>query len=153
MTLHERFWKFVQTGSVEECWEWQSTTNRRGYGKFWLAGKTRLAHRVCYELSCGPIAADALVRHTCDNPSCVNPAHLLLGSRKDNARDAVERGRYRRGSDNGRARLTPEQVSEIRKCWSGGETQVSMARRFGVSRSAVQWILNGRTWAGIGEAS
>lgn len=148
-----RFFKYVPNAEADECWEWQSTRNHRGYGKFWLNGRTAVAHRVAYEMSKGPIPAGMQVRHTCDNRACVNPAHLLVGTGKDNARDALERDRYRRGSANGRAKLTASQVDEIREGWRRGETQVSMARRFGVSKSAIQWILNGRNWAGLGEVS
>ncbi len=148
-----RFWKFVHKGLPRQCWEWQSTRNNHGYGKFWLSGRTAAAHRVSYELHKGPIPAGFAVRHTCDNPPCVNPSHLLIGTGKDNARDALERGRYRRGARNGRAKLTESQVSEIREGWRNGETQVSMARRYGVSKSAIQWVINGKNWAGIGEAS
>ena len=148
-----RFWRLVHKGLPRQCWEWQSTKNNSGYGKFWLNGKTALAHRVAYELHNGPIPAGFQVRHTCDNKPCVNPSHLLVGTGKDNARDALDRDRYRRGSGNGRAKLTEPQVSEIRQCWANGETQVSMARRFGVSRAAIQWVLNGRSWAGIGDAA
>lgn len=148
-----RFMKFVPTASPDQCWEWQSTKNRSGYGKFWLERRTAIAHRVSYELHKGAIPAGLAVRHTCDNPPCVNPAHLIVGTGKDNARDALERGKYRRGSENGRAKLTESQVAEIRAGWMRGETQVDMARRFGVSKSAIQWVLNGRTWVGLGEAS
>jgi hypothetical protein len=148
-----RFWKFVHKSVPSQCWEWQSTRNRSGYGKFWLNGRTDIAHRVSYRIHHGPIPAGIQVRHTCDNPPCVNPSHLLLGTGKENARDALERDRYRRGSRNGRAKLTESQVAEIRRCWASGETQVSMAQRFGVSKSAIQWVLNGRNWAGIGDAS
>jgi hypothetical protein len=150
----ERFMNFVPEARSDECWEWQSVRNRRGYGKFWLNGRTDLAHRVSYELHNGPIPAGDLVRHTCDNPPCVNPAHLLVGSRKDNARDAVERGQYLRGEDNPRAKLTAEQVCEIRTLWATrSETQVSMAQRLGVSRAAVQFALNGTSWTHLGDAS
>lgn len=148
-----RFWKLVHRRLPGQCWEWRSAKNNSGYGKFWLNGRTDLAHRVSYRIHNGPIPAGLAVRHTCDNRSCVNPSHLLIGTGKDNARDALERGRYPRGSGNGRAKLTESQVEEIRQGWAAGETQVSMARRFGVSRSAIQFILNGRTWAGIGGAA
>ena len=148
-----RFYKFVPAAEPSDCWEWQSTKNHRGYGKFWLNGRTDLAHRVSYLFHKGSIPDGFLVRHTCDNPPCVNPDHLLVGTVKDNARDAIERGLYPRGEGNGRAKLTEGQVSEIRRCWEAGETQVSMARRFGVSRAAIQWVLNGRNWAGIGDAA
>ena len=148
-----RFRKFVHESDPAKCWEWQSVRNHRGYGKFWLNGRTDLAHRVSYQISNGEIPAGLLIRHTCDNPPCVNPAHLLTGTVKENAEDAVERGKYRRGSENGRAKLTPDQVSEIKKSWAGGETQTSIARRFGVSKSAIQWILNGRNWASLSEGA
>lgn len=148
-----RFMKFVPTRDPDACWEWQSTRNQSGYGKFWLDGRTDGAHRVSYKLHNGPIPAGLAVRHTCDNPPCVNPRHLIVGTGKDNAQDALERGHYRRGAENGRAKLTPLQVSQIRNRRRRGETQASIARQFGVSRSAIQWVLNGRNWAGIGETA
>jgi DNA-binding transcriptional regulator YiaG len=63
----------------------------------------------------------------------------------------LDRNRYKRGSDNGSAKLTPEQVTEIRRGWKDGLQQVDMARHYAVSKSTIQWILNGRTWSGIGE--
>jgi hypothetical protein len=147
-----RFNRFVPNVNTDECWEWQSVRNNRGYGKFWLNGRTQAAHRVSYRINNGRIPDGMQVRHTCDNPPCVNPAHLLAGTGKQNAQDAIDRGRYRRGVDNYRAKLTEDQVREIRRCWAGGETQVSMARRFGVSRAAVQWVINGRTWAAVSVA-
>jgi hypothetical protein len=148
-----RFRKFVPTAEPDDCWEWRSTRNRRGYGKFWLDGRTDLAHRVSYRMHKGSIPAGLQVRHSCDNPPCVNPDHLLIGTGKDNALDALERDRYRRGSGNGRAKLTESEVRAIRHDWQHGATQVSMARRYGVSRAAIQWVLNGRSWAGIGETA
>lgn len=149
----DRFYKFVPPAEPGECWEWQSVRNHRGYGKFWLNGRTDLAHRASYRIHHGPIPVGLAVRHRCDNPPCVNPAHLLVGTGKDNARDALERDRYRRGSRNGRAKLTEQQVSEIRRLRQQGETQKALAEQFGVSRSAIQFVLNGRNWAGPGEAS
>jgi hypothetical protein len=145
-----RFWNFVKKGTADSCWEWQSTTNQSGYGKFWLHGKTVIAHRVSFLINNGPIPLGEQIRHTCDNPPCVNPKRLLTGTGKENAADALKRDKYRRGSRNGRARLTEDQVIEIRNGWRQGETQVSMARRFGVSKSAIQWVLNGRNWAHLG---
>lgn len=148
-----RFHKFVPDVPATECWEWQSVRNQSGYGKFWLNGRTDLAHRVSYKIHKGSIPDGLLVRHTCDNPPCVNPAHLLVGTVKDNALDALSRGRYRRGSDNARAKLTEQDVRDIRASWASGETQVSLAGRFGVSRSAIQFALSGKNWAHVGEAS
>jgi len=148
-----RFAKFVAESDPKKCWEWQSVRNRRGYGKFWLNGRTDLAHRVAYRIGSGDsIPAGLLVRHSCDNPPCVNPAHLLVGTVKDNSRDAIERNRMECGSENGNARLNEEQVLEIKRLWASGGTQVSMAKQFGVSRAAIQWILNGRSWKKVREA-
>jgi len=142
----DRFYRYVKMADPESCWEWQSTRNNSGYGKFWLHGRTDLAHRVSYRIANGPIPNGHQIRHMCDNPTCVNPRHLLTGTGKQNARDALNRGRYRWGDRNGRAKLTEDQVCEIKTCWSAGESQVSMAKRFRVSRAAIQWILNGKNW-------
>lgn len=148
----ERFRKYVPELPSDQCWEWQSTRNGSGYGKFWLRGRTDLAHRVAFRVCHGPIPPGLMVRHTCDNPPCANPSHLILGTVIDNARDALDRDRYRRGSRNPRAKLTEQAVIEIRQCWTAGETQVSLARRFGVSRAAVQFALSGKNWAHVKEA-
>ena len=88
----ERFWSKVL--KVEGgCWEWQAGKFTTGYGQFGLDKKQRTAHRVSYELANGPIPDGLLVRHACDNPGCVNPAHLLLGTHKDNTWDMILRGR------------------------------------------------------------
>lgn len=91
-TWTERFWSRVQKAE-SGCWEWQGTKFNTGYGQFCVAGLTRSAHRVCFELTKGLIPEGLLVRHTCDNPGCVNPAHLLLGTIKDNTWDMINRGR------------------------------------------------------------
>lgn len=142
----ERFYKYVHKAGLDSCWEWQSTRNRSGYGKFWLHGRTDIASRVSYRISNGPIPPGHQVRHRCDNPPCVNPGHLLTGTGRQNARDALDRDRYKWGSGNGRAKLNEDQVREIKNCWETGESQVSIAKRFSISRAAVQWILNGRNW-------
>lgn len=149
----DRFLKYVPDAEPNECWEWQSTINNRGYGKFWLNGRTDLAHRVSHRISNGPIPDGHQIRHRCDNPPCVNPNHLLTGTIGDNAADAIERDRYHWGTRNFRAKLTEDQVREVRACWRNGETQVSLALRFGVSRAAIQWILNGKNWARLEETA
>lgn len=91
----ERFWSHVQRG--ESCWEWRGDQNQHGHGKFatWVGGKRRrmYAHRLSFILSGRPLADDEVVRHACDNPPCVNPAHLLKGTQRDNILDSIERGR------------------------------------------------------------
>ena len=147
-----RFYKFVGVEDERGCWNWQSTLNRAGYGKFWFDGRTALAHRVSYQLHKGEIPAGLQIRHACDNKRCINPAHLSVGTGKENARDALDRGNYRRGAENGRAKLTERDVEMIRDARAQGQTQQAIADEFGVSKSAIQWILNGRNWAAIGGA-
>jgi hypothetical protein len=95
-----RFWAKVKVGEAHECWPWTASVfkDRNGYGKFQAGqgiGKTNVvyAHRSSYELASGPIPVGMDVLHSCDNPPCVNPAHLHLGTAADNAREMVERGR------------------------------------------------------------
>ena len=150
-TDEARFYKFVDKRGADECWTWTGTIKKNGYGQFWMDGKADRAHRISYEISNGKIPNGLLIRHTCDNRACVNPSHLLTGTPKDNARDALERDRYPRGETQGRSKLTLAQVDEIRANWrTRSETQASMARRFGVSTSAVQFVASGHSWIGLG---
>jgi hypothetical protein len=95
--------KVVWNGDEDECWEWQGAEDRHrgdtcGYGRFWLDGKMESAHRVSYKLWRGPIADGLLILHRCDNPPCVNPAHLYEGTNSDNQREAFDRGRGHSGN-------------------------------------------------------
>ena len=93
-----RFQKRVDTRTPDVCWEWRGAKNTAGYGKMWVEGKIVDAHRVAYMLYVGPIGDGLLVCHTCDQPSCVNPAHLFLGTYTDNMQDAKAKGRTRNGN-------------------------------------------------------
>lgn len=146
----ERFWARVDVGGPHECWEWKRPPQYDGYGKFWVWGQSFLAHRVSYRLAFGPIPYGLFVCHRCDNPPCVNPAHLFVGTPTDNARDRQQKGRgkapYLVGEANGQTRLTDAQVSELRRRYvSGAVTQVQLAREFGVTRKTVGRITGGRT--------
>ncbi len=90
---HEHFWRRVRRGKPDECWPWQRAKSPQGYGSLWQSGTTVEAHRVAYELARGPIPDGMIVLHSCDNPSCCNPAHLRLGTYKDNSEDCFEGGR------------------------------------------------------------
>jgi hypothetical protein len=89
-----RFWSKVEKGPG--CWEWQGSRSRGGYGQFYAEGSPRLAHRVSYVLHFGEQPGAFYICHHCDNPPCVNPAHLFKGSPGANSRDAVSKGRYER---------------------------------------------------------
>lgn len=90
-----RFWGKVDQPDPEGCWEWQASTRKNGYGQIWFGDTLLSAHRVAYEAHNGPLPAGYVLRHTCDNPRCCNPAHLLAGTQEANLRDMKVRGRDR----------------------------------------------------------
>jgi hypothetical protein len=79
---------------LSDCWHFCGTRNQGGYGRLTVGGRMQVVHRLSYELFVGPIADGLFVLHSCDNPSCINPAHLSLGTRSDNARDCFRKGRH-----------------------------------------------------------
>lgn len=90
----ERFWSKVERRAPDQCWPWRAGIfKRHGYGQFSVSNRSKKAHRVSYELTYGPIPAGLVVRHTCDNRLCVNPAHLLPGTQADNVADRRNRKR------------------------------------------------------------
>ncbi len=153
LPFDERFESYIRRG--DGCWEWQGPRHSAGYGQINRRDKVLLAHRVSYEKFVGPIPDDMDVCHTCDNPPCVNPVHLFLGTAADNLRDAARKGRMGRsgrpGELNHAARLTEEAVRVIRlEPRVDGETEnrvvARLAKRFGVSRPTVHAVRSGKTW-------
>lgn len=149
----DRFWRKVRKGGPAECWEWTaSRVASGGYGQFNLDGKPVRAHRLSWELANGPVPAGLQVCHTCDNPPCVNPRHLFLGTIKENAHDRDRKGRARPGwvpgSKNGCAKLTEAQVVDIR-ARAFNETYQSLATEFGVSRTLISMIVSRKQWTHI----
>lgn len=150
----DRFWRFVTPRDPDACWEWQGDRERDGYGRLHLSGrgptkKILKAHRASYMLAHGEIPAGMVVRHTCDNPPCVNPAHLVLGTQAQNVEDTVSRGRVGkppRGVDQHLARLTEDKVREIRQRAAEGETQDALAAAFGVGQTTISKVVRRETW-------
>lgn len=132
--IRTRFESFLEKG---ECWLWVRGKYGSGYGSFCLNGKPQGAHRAAYQIYVGPIPEGMDVCHTCDIPHCVNPAHLFVGTRADNVRDMLAKGRGRkaRGERSGNAKYTSEQIAEIRRRHEAGETIVSLAREFHAGRN------------------
>ena len=131
------------------CWEWVgSKLGDHGYGGIWRNGRFALAHRVSFEIHVGPIPAGGIICHRCDNPICVNPAHLYAGTTEDNVADRVARNRGFRaaGTRNGHARLTEAAVAEIRRRSATGVRQADLARAYGVSPALICMVVKGQRW-------
>jgi hypothetical protein len=160
-TLADQLARFIdKTG---DCWLWTGGKNKGGYGVIFdtKQRKTRIASRVIWESTNGLIPDGLFVLHRCDNPPCVNPEHLFLGTPHDNNQDMMRKGRcatfgdanWRRqnppkGERNGRAKLTREIVEEIRSRFAaGGETQTALAREYGVIQAHISRILKREAWA------
>lgn len=138
--LEERFWGKVDISSHDGCWLWTAHCNKGGYGK--IDGK--IASRVSWELTNGAIPEGLDVCHHCDNPKCVNPTHLFLGTASDNLKDSVLKGRLdHHGEKNGNAKLNYKLVKEIRET---NLPQRTLARIFGVSKGTIYYIQNNLTW-------
>lgn len=158
MTLRARFMVKFQTDPITKCWQWTANKHWSGYGRILtgsrIDGSRRYvgAHRVAWELFRGAIPEGLCVCHHCDNPSCVNPDHLFLGTLADNCKDRSQKGRnaVALGERNGNAKLSRDQVQEIRRRYSDrGVTQKQLGREFGVSRVQIGKIVNGKLWKHI----
>lgn len=145
------FWKKV--AKSDDCWIWQASLHKDGYGQLYFHGKFWLAHRFSYTILVGEIPEGMCVCHNCpggDNPACVNPAHLFLGTHTDNMRDmeAKKRSLHYKGSSHGRSKLTEQDVIQIRK--SHPEfNQNQLARMYGVTGTNIGAILKRETWTHI----
>lgn len=160
-----RFWSRVT--KTEACWIWNGPKTRDGYGRLMYQDKTTVrAHRLSYLLNVGPIAEGMCVLHRCDNPSCVNPGHLYVGTHHDNASDRDIRGRgnipsrsganhwmkreperVARGESFSRSSITDEAVRMVRSRYACGDvTQKALADEFGITRKNLHLILRMKTW-------
>lgn len=141
----ERLWVDKSLGP-NGCWPWTGARTPKGYPRF---GDASYAHRLILEQASGHSGIVAC--HSCDVPSCCNPAHLFWGSHKDNSQDMVTKERSTRGEKHANARLTAEQVEAIRKARDEGERRREVAARFGVSYGTIGNIWRGETWRAPGE--
>lgn len=149
-----RFWAKVDKRGANDCWPWLAGTDNHGYGKFWDGEHMGRAHRFSYRLANGPFPNDLDCLHKCDNPRCVNPAHLFLGTAKDNHDDMVAKGRNSppppnqvEGEANGLARYTNAQVREFRRLFAESDISITaFAKLHGVSFPTMWRILNRTTY-------
>lgn len=128
--VEKRFWEKVDKSGA--CWIWTGCINTAGYGHVVINKKIRLAHRVAFEMCIGP-ACNLCVRHKCDNPACVNPEHLLLGTHADNVADRVSRNRSAFGTKHGLCKLSIDEVNELRRLREIGYTHTELADKFKIS--------------------
>lgn len=157
-----KFWGRVR--KTDGCWIWTGFQNEHGYGRVRFNGKMTLSNRISWMIHHGDIASKMCVCHRCDNPQCVNPSHLFLGTQVENIADRQAKGRQAsgdrsgartrpdlvpRGERSGRTTLKNADVLEIRRLWAGGHPQKAIAAQFGISRNGVSCIVNGKRWASL----
>jgi hypothetical protein len=131
------------------CWVWMGSTQVRGYGELISNKRKYLAHRASYEAFVGEIPKGMYVCHACDNVACVNPNHLFLGTQKQNLQDMASKGRSTWGAKNPMAKLTEEQVKEIKQGFAVGKTDTELAKQFNMSRQGINNIRNNKLWSYI----
>lgn len=155
-TAEDLFWQHVdKSGGEDACWIWTAGTFRSGYGQFTQRNPRRGigAHRFSYALAYGAPPDDLHVLHRCDNPPCVNPAHLFLGTDADNAEDKVGKDRHARGERSGNARITDAAVRDIRRRHANGEANVTaLAREYSLGVSQIGDIVRGKAWKHVRDA-
>ena len=148
----DRFWSKVDKSSGPDgCWVWNGKPNADGYGIFYLNNSSCMAHRFSWELLHGKVPRGFEVCHSCDNPPCVNPQHLWLGTHLENVHDRDIKGRQasHKGNKNGRAVLNEDGVRKIKKLRADGIQYKEIAKMMSVSEGCVNHILNGRHWSWV----
>lgn len=131
---------------ITGCWVWQLSTNHAGYGWTYFQGEVWLAHRAAYVRVHGPISPDISVLHECDNPPCVNPDHLFIGTQADNVADCVRKGRKALGEKFGRSKINSAIAAKIREAVAAGMIQRLVAVEFGVAQATVSRAVHRVNW-------
>ena len=143
MTLSEYMAEYTpQDLPDDSCWEWQGHIHATGYGRVFHGGQMRSAHRVVAEMKYGKLPPNIVARHTCDNPPCVNPAHIITGTQRDNVYDM----RWKR-TKRGKQKLTEQDVMNMRELYTLGVGTVRLAVMFNITRTQVWRIVTRRAWS------
>ena len=152
LTTEERFWRYVEKKSDHECWNWTGACNNDGYGHLNIKNKTTRITRFSWTLHNGMIPKETpCVLHHCDNPKCVNPNHLFLGTQADNVEDMINKGRdnkaRQKGEDNANHKLTLNEVKEIRRLHKKKQlTKKQIGEIFNVHQVTISRICNNKSW-------
>src|SRR3990167_2785032 len=138
-SVWRRFWSKVELDEDDSCWNWRAATNNKNYGKIFYRGRLWLAHHIAYMFANGKIPRGKILMHRCDNPRCVNPNHLVVGTHRDNVIDMINKGRRVQadfqGEKNRRAKLTENDVRNAIGLTLLGYSRAAIGKHFGVSRS------------------
>jgi predicted XRE-type DNA-binding protein len=146
-TFTNRFWRKVDIKGEDSCWNWLAGADKDGYGFVTFHGITYKSTHIAYMITYGEFENGLFVCHKCDNPSCVNPKHLFLGTGNDNVKDRHSKKRDAIGSQVGTSKLNEEQVSEIMRLYFNKEMMVKdIAEKFGINRSTITKIAKGTGW-------
>ncbi len=148
MNTEKDFWKNVDRKSNDKCWPWKGCINRWGYGRYRFNGSLHMAHRLALKFLRPDLELkNKVVMHVCDNPSCCNPNHLLLGTHADNQSDKYKKNRQAKGEKNGQSFLTEQQVIEMRKKYIPRKmTYEMLAKEYKVCKDTVQKAVRGIYW-------
>ncbi len=152
LPVAERFAAKWERDEATGCWVWKATLHSNGYGRFKLPGRMAFAHRASWELHRGPIAKGLFVLHRCDNPPCVNPDHLWLGTHNENMADMRAKQRQNKGTRQHAAKLTEPMVYGIRAMLKHGASHEECSIIFGVGRSTIQEVGTRATWDHLPDA-
>lgn len=148
------FFQTIVKDKKTNCWVWTGAASK-GYGWIRYKQKSIMAHRYSYLIHKGQFDKTKCVLHKCDNPPCCNPDHLFLGTRADNRKDCIAKGRavYLKGVNHGSHKLNPRQVSEIRASYGwrgiGGMSAPALAKKYGITTSGIWHVLLGKVWKEI----